>query len=95
MKKKIKLEPIVSEKSTNLAACGKFSFRAPIYLGKKEAQNLIEDNFKVKIVKMRSITSHSKMRRTGKSTGMTKPYKKLIATLKKGQKIDIFEVSNK
>ena len=89
---KARIEPIISEKSTRLAGSGWYSFHAPVHLGKKEAANIIASNFKVKVLKIRSSMKRAKTRRSGKSTGQTKPFKKIMVKLKKGQKIDIFEV---
>ncbi|MCX6811149.1 MAG: 50S ribosomal protein L23 [Candidatus Berkelbacteria bacterium] len=89
---KARIEPIISEKSTRLAGSGWYSFHVPVHLGKREAASIIENNFKVKVVKIRSSMKRAKTRRTGKSIGRTKPFKKVMVKLKKGQKIDIFEV---
>ena len=92
MKKNIRLEPIISEKSTNLASNGWYSFHVPVNIGKKEAKNNIENNFKVNVIKVHSSMKRGKKRRAGKSLGMTKPFKKIFVKLKKGQTINIFEV---
>lgn len=89
---KARIEPIISEKSTQLAGQGYYSFHSPVHLGKKEAAKIIEDNFKVKVIKINSSLKRAKTRRTGRSIGKTKPFKKIMVKLKKGQKIDIFEV---
>lgn len=89
---KARIEPIISEKSTRLAGAGWYSFHVPVHLGKKEAADIIANNFKVKVLKIRSSAKRAKKRRSGKSTGETKPFKKIMVKLKKGQKIDIFEV---
>lgn len=92
--KQARIEPIVSEKSSRLAAEQWYSFKVPLGLGKKEAQEIIEANFKVKVVKTHSLARKGKERRVGRRTGMTKPYKKMMVKLKKGQKIDVFDVEN-
>lgn len=94
MAKNIRLEPIISEKSTNLAAKGWYSFHVPTHLGKKEAASIIENNFKVNVITVNSSAKRAKIRRSGKGFGSTKPFKKIMVKLKKGQKIDIFEVES-
>lgn len=93
MRKNLIIEPLISEKSTLLASQGWYSFRTPVNLGKKEAANIIENNFKVKIIKVNSQVKQGKKRRSGKRFAMTKSFKKILVKLKKGQKIDIFEVT--
>ena len=91
---KARIEPIISEKSTKLAGAGWYSFHVPVHLGKKEAAEIISNNFKVKILKIHSCLKRAKVRKSGKSTGQTKPFKKIMVKLKKGQKIDIFEAES-
>ena len=93
MKINLKISPIISEKSTKLASEGWYSFKAPTNLGKKESAQIIEDNFKVKVVRVNSAVRQAKVRRTKGGFGKTKPFKKIFIKLKKGQKIDMFEVT--
>lgn len=87
------ITPIITEKTTMLAGDGWYTFRTKKDTGKKEAKTLIENNFKVNVVAIRSITGQRKLRRRGKEVGYTKGYKKILVKLKKGQRIDIFEIS--
>jgi ribosomal protein L23 len=48
----------------------------------------------VRVVRINSSAKRAKIRRSGKGYGSTKPYKKIMVKLKKGQKIDIFEVES-
>ena len=92
MKINLKINPIISEKSTKLAGEGWYSFQVPTNLGKKESARIIEDNFKVKVVRVNSAVRQAKVRRTKAGFGRTKPFKKIFIKLKAGQKIDMFEV---
>ena len=85
--------PIITEKTTMLATDGWYTFRTKKETSKKEAKDLIEKNFKVKVISVRSISGKRKKRRRGREVGYTKGYKKIIVRLKKGQKIEIFEVA--
>ena len=84
--------PILTEKTTRLAGDGWFTFRAAKHLGKQEAADLVEKAFKVKVVGVRSIVGTRKIRKRGRFVGKTKEFKKILVRLKKGQKLDIFEV---
>ena len=94
MKINLKINPIISEKSTKLASEGWYSFKVPTDLGKKESARIIEDIFKVKVARVNAAVRRAKFRRSGKGTGRTKPFKKIFIKLKKGQKIDMFDVEN-
>lgn len=86
------LTPIISEKTTAAASENQYVFRASKKIGKKEAKNIIEKNFKVNVINIRSLNCQSKKRRRGLRLGATASYKKIIVRLKKGQTIDVFEV---
>lgn len=92
MKINLKINPIISEKSTKLAGEGWYSFKAPKSLNKNEAKRIIEEIFKVKVVRINSAVRQAKVRRTRAGFGKTKSFKRIIIKLKKGQKIDIFDV---
>lgn len=83
------LEPVVTEKSTNLSSLNKVVFKVAPFATKTNIKKSIEKLFKVKVVKVNSINLHPRFKmvrgRIAKSSG----YKKAIVTLKKGQSIDI------
>ncbi len=58
---------------------------------KHEIKKAVEDIFKVKVAKVATINEKGKMKRFGKSVGMTSKRKKAILTLKKGEKLDFIE----
>ncbi len=84
--------PILTEKTTQLAGDGWYTFRTAKRLGKKEAKSLIEKVFKVKVVSVRSVAGTKKTRKRGRFVGKTKEFKKILVRLKKGQKLSIFEI---
>ncbi|TSD03267.1 MAG: hypothetical protein Athens071426_237, partial [Parcubacteria group bacterium Athens0714_26] len=49
----------------------------------------IEAHYNIKIIKTNIINIKSKIRRLGRTVGVKPGYKKLIVTLKEGQKLDI------
>lgn len=58
---------------------------------KHEIKKAVEDIFKVKVAKVATINEKGKIKRFGKSVGMTSKRKKAILTLKKGEKLDFIE----
>ena len=77
------LAPVITEKTANMEAEGKYAFKA----NKTEIKQAIEKKFGVKVEKVNITNSHPKKKRVGKYTGMTSKYKKAIVTLKKGETI--------
>lgn len=58
---------------------------------KIDIKKAVEEIFKVKVEKVTTIRLPGKMKRWGKSTGMTPGKKKALVTLKKGEKLDFIE----
>lgn len=82
-------KPIISEKAIFLGSIGKYMFMADKKATVSEAKKAIELIYKVKVVKANAINVKSKKRRLGGTMGVKPGYKKIIVTLKKGQKLDI------
>jgi len=91
------ISPIVTEKSMNDAAKGKFTFKVHKQAEKAQIKKIIESKFKVDVIGVATITVKGKMKKTGKKRmdEQTQGYKKAIVSLKAGQKIDLFEVGGK
>jgi len=83
--------PVVTEKNTMLAESGKYAFEVAMQANKIQIRNAIETAFKVDVVTVNIVHMPGKMRRVGKSHGLSSPWKKAIVTLKPGQKIEVFE----
>lgn len=83
------LEPVVTEKSTNLSSLNKVIFKVAPFATKANIKKSVEKLFKVSVIKVNTINLHPRFKmvrgRVAKSSG----YKKAIVTLKKGQSIDI------
>ena len=83
------LNPLVTEKSTNLSEMNKVVFKVNSSANKRSVKKNIEKIFKVNVVKVNII---NKQRRTKTVKGKkvkVQGYKKAIITLKKGQNIDL------
>lgn len=89
MNKFLVKNPIISEKTTQLAALRKYVFLVDKNSAAPEIKKIIEDIYKVNIVSANIVNVKSKKRRLGMSIGTKSGYKKIIVTLKSGQKLDI------
>ncbi len=83
------LEPVVTEKSTNLSSLNKVVFKVAPFAAKANIKKSIEKLFKVNVVKVNTINLHPRFKMVRGRIARTSGYKKAIVTLKKGQSIDI------
>ena len=81
------LAPVITEKSANMEAEGKYVFKVANKANKTEVKQAIEKKFNVKVEKVNIVNSHPKHKRVGRYEGMTSRYKKAIVTLAKGSTI--------
>jgi large subunit ribosomal protein L23 len=87
----ILVRPIVTEKNTALNEVGKYTFEVLLTANKIEIKRAVEDVFSVQVSHVNIIKVPGKMRRMGKTSGMTRTWKKAIVTLVDGQRIDLFQ----
>ena len=87
------LRPVITEKSTVLKDKNReVCFEVALHANKSEIKKAVEHLFKVKVDSVRTQIKHGKERRVGRSSGMTKTWKKALVRLKKGEKmIEYFE----
>lgn len=87
-------KPIITEKSLKEAQNGIYTFAVEKVASKPEIQKAIEDLFKVHVVKITTVLSKGKKRLVGKRRTPVKEsgIKKARVTVKKDEKIDLFEV---
>ncbi|MCU0863521.1 MAG: 50S ribosomal protein L23 [Planctomycetes bacterium] len=82
--------PLVTEKSTAMQSMrNQFTFEVAGGANKVEVRKAIETIFKVKVVKVNMVSVPGKSRRAFGRPGQTKPWKKAVVTLRKGDSIDI------
>ena len=81
--------PVITEKSQNAQAEGKYTFKCDPRATKTEIKEAIEKIFNVKVTAIRTINVKPKKRRVGRYTGLTTRYKKAIVSLAEGQTIDL------
>ena len=83
--------PLITEKSTELAAQNKYAFEIAEGANKKMIKQAVETAFKVNVTGVNVITMKPKSRRVGRRIVLTSPWKKAIVTIKAGDKIEFFE----
>lgn len=83
------LRPITTEKSMQDQSLGKYTFQVHPKANKVQVRNAIEILFKVHVIKINTLKVRGKMRRFGRTAGKTRDWKKVVATLKPGDKIII------
>lgn len=82
--------PLVTEKSSAMQSlCNQFTFEVASTANKVEVRKAIETLFSVTVLKVNMVSMPSKARRAFGRPGQTKPWKKAVVTLKKGDSIDI------
>ena len=85
--------PIISEKSTNAAEeNNQFVFKVKKSASKKQVKNAVELMFSVEVDSVHVLNVKGKIKRAGKTLGKRSDWKKAYVTLKKGTKIQQFEV---
>lgn len=82
--------PLITEKNTMLGVQNKYSFEVAVGANKPLIRRAVETIFKVDVVDVNVSRVHGKMRRVGKSRGVTRDWKKAVVTLKPGQRIEAF-----
>jgi len=83
---------LISEKSFAAAGNSKFTFVVDKSATKAEVAETVAELFDVEVLDVNMISVKGKVKRTRKGVGKRSDFKKAILTLKKGSKIDLFEV---
>ena len=88
------IRPIITEKSMTLAGKDKYTFAVAKSANKEQIKEAVEKLFKVIVMSVATIVEKGGSIRTGmKRVEVTKqPWKKAIVTVKKGEKIGVFEI---
>ena len=89
--REIIIKPVVTEKSVDLMQENKYCFKVAMDANKIEIKNAIEEIFKVTVVNVNTVNVHGKMKRMGRTQGMTASWKKAVVTLREGDSIEVFE----
>lgn len=79
------IKPLITEKSAQFAPERKYFFQVRPDANKIEIRKAVESLFKVKVLKVNTLTVLGKNRRQGKFEGKAPDWKKAVVTLKEGQ----------
>jgi large subunit ribosomal protein L23 len=86
------ISPLVTEKGTIVGEkANQVVFRIRPGASKDQIRSVIEDLFKVTVVKVRTANFLGKERRRGRISGRRPNWKKAYVTLKPGDRIEVFE----
>ncbi len=84
--------PIISEKSSALTeVANRYVFEVAPQANKTEIKDAVQRLFSVKVLDVRTLTMHGKVKRIGKFETKRSNWKKAMVTLAEGQKIDFFQ----
>jgi large subunit ribosomal protein L23 len=83
--------PIVTEKSTMLAAQGKYVFEVAMGSNKPQIAEAVEKAFNVHVVDVNTARVRGKLKRYGRNIGHQVSWKKAVVTLREGEQIQVFE----
>jgi large subunit ribosomal protein L23 len=88
--------PIITEKSMTLTKSGFYTFEVDRGATKKQVEKVVKDTFAVDVLSVRIINSktQTKWQRRVRKTYQVGAFKKAIVSIKKGQKIAIFEAQS-
>lgn len=83
--------PIITEKSTALAAQNKYVFEVDPRANKAQIKEAVEVAFGVRVQAVNTMNVRGKARRFGRRETRQPDWKKAIVTLRPGDKIELFE----
>ena len=87
----ILVRPLITERTTQLMAEGKYVFVVAKAANKIEIAKAVEGIFKVKVAKVNTVNVLGKKKRMGRTQGKRPDYKKAIVKLAPGETIEFFE----
>ncbi len=85
------IAPIISEKTMNMLADKKYTFKVNPNANKIEIKKAVEEIFKVEVDKVTTINVIGKNKRVGVHEGKRSDWKKAIVKLKGNKTIEFFE----
>ena len=87
----ILVRPLITERTTQLMAEGKYVFVVVKAANKIEIAKAVSEIFKVKVAKVNTVNVLGKKKRMGRTQGKRPDYKKAIVKLAPGETIEFFE----
>lgn len=89
------IKPVISEKSIALATTGKYLFEVPTSANKVMIAGAVAEAFKVEVTNVHTAILKGKTKRFAGRIGQRRDRKRAYVSLKKGQKISVFEEEQK
>ena len=86
----ILVRPLITERTTQLMAEGKYVFVVAKAANKIEIAKAVAEVFKVKVAKVNTVNVTGKKKRMGRTEGKRPDYKKAIVKLAPGETIEFF-----
>lgn len=86
----ILIRPLITERTTDLMAEGKYVFVVDKRANKIQIADAVREVFDVKVEKVNTINVKPKTKRVGRSVGKTSGYKKAVVKLAAGETIEFF-----
>ena len=87
----ILIRPLITERTTQLMAEGKYVFVVAKAANKIEIAKAVAEIFNVKVDSVNTVNMTGKMKRMGRNVGKRPDYKKAIVKLAAGETIEFFE----
>lgn len=88
------LHPVITERSTDNARTGRYTFAVAQDANKIEIKQAVEAIYRVNVLKVNVMNVRGKRRRVGRMpVGETARWRKAIVTVQPGQRIEAFEVT--
>ena len=87
----ILIRPLITERTTELMAEGKYVFVVAKAANKIEISKAVSDIFKVKVESVNTVNVLGKVKRMGRNLGKRSDYKKAIVKLAAGETIEFFQ----
>lgn len=88
------LHPVITERSTDNARIGRYTFAVARDANKIEVKQAVEAIYRVNVLKVNVMNVRGKRRRVGRMpAGETASWRKAIVTVQPGQRIEAFEVT--
>lgn len=86
------VKPLMTERSTLLREkCNQYFFEVSQASSKTDIKRAIEELFKVKVLRVRTMNVRGKFRRFGRGGNYRPDWKKAVVTLKTGDSIELIE----
>jgi large subunit ribosomal protein L23 len=88
---RILVKPLITEKVTDMGMHNKYAFEVILNTNKQEVKKAIQEVYGVSPISVNILNMKGKKVRFGRVTGKTKKWKKAIITLKKEDKIEVYQ----